>query len=176
MMLKNNMFSRVGKLLVAGLLVAYGNVGYAQSNVQRRADTLMTELVKAETDSLKISYADELGRLLTVLKPADYDLLRPVKYLNYKKSPLTGAEMFSWQVQLTDGAAFIMFLSSEVSGKMWCGVICPENRRRFRIICFMIGWPLKRVKNIAIYFSDGVKRLKQTVKDCGWWILQRTAR
>ena len=55
MMLKNNMFSRVGKLLVAGLLVVYGNVGYAQSNVQRRADTLMTELVKAETDSLKIS-------------------------------------------------------------------------------------------------------------------------
>lgn len=106
MMLKNNMFSCVGKLLVAGLLVAYGNVGYAQSNVQRRADTLMTELVKAETDSLKISYADELGRLLTVLKPADYDLLRPVKYLNYKKSPLTGAEMFSWQVQLTEGAAF----------------------------------------------------------------------
>ena len=41
MMLKNNMFSRVGKLLVAGLLVVYGNVGYAQSNVQRRADTLI---------------------------------------------------------------------------------------------------------------------------------------
>lgn len=34
MMLKNNMFSRVGKLLVAGLLVVYGNAGYAQSNVQ----------------------------------------------------------------------------------------------------------------------------------------------
>lgn len=54
---------------------------------------------------MKISYADELGRLLTVLKPADYDLLRPVKYLNYKKSPLTGLKCFR-QVQLTEGAAF----------------------------------------------------------------------
>lgn len=86
-------------------LLGYGS--YGQPDVcQKQVRLCMEQLVTAGNDSLRIGYTEKLITALVQMKFAEYDTSGAVRYLNYKKEPRTGAEMFSWRVELEEGPAF----------------------------------------------------------------------
>lgn len=93
-----------GIVWVIGMLLSHFASG--QTGMQLQADTTMQKIVAAQEDSIKLKYADVLAAQLQRLAYHSYDPSKGIRYLNYKKEPRTGAEMFSWRVGLEKGGSY----------------------------------------------------------------------
>lgn len=89
---------------VVGVLLSH--FAWGQTGIQWQADTTMQKIVAAREDSTKLKYADALAVQLQRLAYHSYDASQGIRYLNYKKEPRTGAEMFSWRINLEKGGAY----------------------------------------------------------------------
>lgn len=76
------------------------------------------ERLAAETgDSLKLRYSDEMAEWIGKLGVGEYDAARGVKYLGYRPCPNARAELFSWSIPLSGGAAYYNYFLFEDKGK-----------------------------------------------------------
>lgn len=74
-----------------------------------QADSVVVRLerIKAcDNDSLKGVYAEEIVELLKNSAFGTYEVLKPVKYLGYKRCINSEAELFSWSFPVQEGLAF----------------------------------------------------------------------
>lgn len=89
-------------LLLLGGFESFGQGGASQEQIR----LCMKQLVAAGNDSSRVGCSERLVTALMRLKFAAYDSSGAVQYLNYKKERRTGAEIFSWRVELEQGPAF----------------------------------------------------------------------
>ncbi len=94
------------------LCLAWGN-GKGQQVFQDSIAACMQKLVAATEDSLKLKYSDEMAGWIARLERGKYDATRGVRYLGYKPCLNAEAELFSWSVPLTGGAAFYNYFRFE---------------------------------------------------------------
>lgn len=88
-----------------------------QNPVQDSVDVRMKAIVSSQDDSVKLQYADEIGRWLKQLPFGTYDSDKAVRYLGYKPCMNADTELFSWSIPVTKGYAFYNLFKFKEAGK-----------------------------------------------------------
>lgn len=98
------------------LCLAWGS-GKGQQVFQDSIAACMQRLVAATEDSSKLKYSDEMAAWIEKLSVGEYDAAKGIKYLGHKACRNAKAELFSWSIPLSGGAAYYNYFLFEDKGR-----------------------------------------------------------
>ncbi|WP_251622111.1 hypothetical protein [Odoribacter lunatus] len=94
------------------LLFWWGGAG-GQNAVQDSMAVCMQKITEVSGDSLRLAYSDRLAEWIGKLGVGEYDATQGIKYLGYKPCRNAKAELFSWSIPLSKGAAYYNYFLFE---------------------------------------------------------------
>ena len=143
---------------------------------------------EAETDSIRLKWADKIPSYLKTLEFGQYPALRQVKFLGYRKCVNSEAELFSWTVPLQDGMAYYNWFSlkgghqqgyllkyvpdeeSETEGWLFYDLVAFESGEQ--IYYALLGWRKtpatnQKIVRIARFNRNGTVRFDRPLLQRG---------